>query len=75
MAHVYNETQLSLAVEQILWRVRLKEAQFALMSERLGMPHHPADSMVPTQAVELLVRAGQTGDGLEPSTPNANRPR
>jgi hypothetical protein len=58
MAHVYNETQLSSAVEQILWRVRLIEAQFALISERLELPHEPAASMTPAQTVELLVEPG-----------------
>ena len=57
MAHVYNEMQLSSAVDEISWRVRLIEAQFALMSERLGMPYDPAASTTPADTVELLVRA------------------
>jgi hypothetical protein len=63
MAHVYNEMQLSSAVDEILWRVRLIEAQFALMSQRLGMRYDPPASMTPAQTVELLVRAGQRGRG------------
>jgi hypothetical protein len=71
MAHVYNEMQLSSAVDEILWRVRLIEAQFALMSQRLGMRYDPPASMTPAQTVELLVRAGQRGRGPEPTAHRA----
>jgi hypothetical protein len=38
MAQVYNEIQLTSFLDQIFWRLRLLEAQFARMSQRLRCP-------------------------------------
>jgi hypothetical protein len=57
MSHVYNEIQLTSFLDQILWRVSVIEAQLALISEQLELPHDDAASMSPAEVVELLVRA------------------
>jgi hypothetical protein len=66
MGHAYNEVQLSAFVDQLCWRLRLIEAQFALISEQLGMPCRDVASMTPTEVVDLLVRAGDRVDTPEP---------
>jgi hypothetical protein len=71
MAHVYNEAQLTAFLDQMLWRLRLIEAQLALMFERLQVPYDDAASMTPAEVVDLLVRA--TDGDKDPQRSPANR--
>jgi hypothetical protein len=57
MSHTYNEAQLTTFLDHIAWRLRLIEAQFALMALELGKPHHDAASMTPAEIIDLLIRA------------------
>jgi len=64
MAQIYNEMQLSSYVDQIFERVRLIEAQLALISEKLGVVYDSPASMAPPEVVELA-RAGKRGEALK----------
>jgi hypothetical protein len=68
MSHTYNESQLTTFLDQISWRLRLIEAQFALMAQQQGIPHRDPATITPAELVDLLVRAAAGGQAPNPST-------
>lgn len=58
---VYNDAQLSSYVDQVFERLRAIEGQFALLSERAGLPYERPGAGAPLEVVELAAAGERMG--------------